>query len=75
MCLSSKHLFLFKFSYTVKTINKRISTTKMTRAKILIHPDLVNSIKTRQLNKNHVIKILAKKRLLDNSANSNMKLY
>lgn len=36
---------------------------------------MVNSIKTRQLNKNHVIKILAKKRLLDNFANSNMKLY
>lgn len=47
----------------------------MTYAKILIQPDLVNSIKTRQLNKNHIIKILAKKRLLDNSANSNMKLY
>lgn len=47
----------------------------MIHAKTLIQPDLVDSIKTRQLNKNHVIKILAKKRLLDNSANSNMKLY
>lgn len=47
----------------------------MILANILIQPDLVNSIKTRQLNKNHVIKILAKKKLLGNSANSNMKLY